>query len=58
MGRLLQPVQRLVEEVDAISLRRINKSGRLAALDGLQEGAIQECILHVEQMNWSRVGDD
>jgi hypothetical protein len=32
---LLQPVHRLVEEADAIGLRRINKFSRLAAVDGL-----------------------
>jgi hypothetical protein len=35
LRRLLQPVQGLVEEADAIGLRRINKSSRLAAIDGL-----------------------
>jgi hypothetical protein len=54
---LLQPVQRLVEEADAIGIRRINKSSRLAAVDGLQEGAVQERILHIELMNRPGVGD-
>jgi hypothetical protein len=34
-GRLLQPIQRLVEEADAIGRCRINKFNRLAAVDGL-----------------------
>jgi hypothetical protein len=46
-GHLLQPVQRLVEEADAVRLRRINKSSRLAAVDGLREGALKEHILHI-----------
>jgi hypothetical protein len=32
-GCLLQPIQRLVEEANAIRMRRINKSNRLAVVD-------------------------
>jgi hypothetical protein len=38
--RLLQPVQRLVEEGDVIGLCRINKSNRLATIDSLQEDVV------------------
>jgi hypothetical protein len=48
---LLQPVQRLTEEADAIELRRINKSSRLAIVDGLRRGVVQECILDIKLMN-------
>jgi hypothetical protein len=41
-----------------IGLRGINKSGRLAAVDGLQEGAVQEHILHIKLMNRLGAGDD
>jgi hypothetical protein len=41
----------LVEEADAIGLRRINKSNRLVEVDNLREGAVQECILHIELVN-------
>jgi hypothetical protein len=34
-GCLLQTVQRYVEEADTIGLHMINKSSRLAAVDGL-----------------------
>jgi hypothetical protein len=57
LGRLLQPVYRLVEEADVIGLRRINKSSRLAVVDGLHEGAIQEHILHIKLMNQPGAGD-
>jgi hypothetical protein len=40
-----------------IGLHRINKSNRLAALDGLREGAMWECILHIELVNWLGAGD-
>jgi hypothetical protein len=40
LGRLLQPVQRLVEEADTIGLHRINKSSRLVVVDGLREGVV------------------
>jgi hypothetical protein len=56
-GAPASAVQRLVEEVDVIGLRRINKSSMLAAVDGLREGAVQEHILHIELMNRSGVGD-
>jgi hypothetical protein len=57
LGRLLQHVQRLVEKVDAIGLRRINKSSRLAAIDGLRKGVLEERILHIMLMNEPEVGD-
>jgi hypothetical protein len=56
-GAPASAVQRLVEEVDVIGLRRINKSSMLAAVDGLREGAVKEHILHIELMNQSGVGD-
>jgi hypothetical protein len=40
-----------------IGLRRINKSSRLAAVDGLREGAVHDCILHIKLMNRPRAGD-
>jgi hypothetical protein len=33
-------MQRLVEKADVIGLCRINKSGRLATIDDLQEGVV------------------
>jgi hypothetical protein len=48
---------RLVEKANVIGLRRINKSSRLAAVDGLREGVMQEHILHVKLMNMPVVGD-
>jgi hypothetical protein len=56
-GRLLQPVQVLVQEVDVIELSRNNKSSRLAAVDGLREGAMQERVLHIKLMNFPGAGD-
>jgi hypothetical protein len=41
-----------------IGLCRINKSSRLAAVDGLREGAVQEHILHIKLMNRLGAGDD
>jgi hypothetical protein len=35
----------------------INKSSILALVDSLQEGAMQECILHVKLVNWPGAGD-
>jgi hypothetical protein len=35
LGRLIQPVQRLVEKAYIIRLCRINKSSRLATVDDL-----------------------
>jgi hypothetical protein len=58
LGHLFQLIQRLVEEADMIELRRINKSSRLAIVDGLREGAVQEHILHIELMNRPGAGDD
>jgi hypothetical protein len=40
-----------------IGLRRINKSSRLAVVDGFQKGAVQEHILHIELMNRPGAGD-
>jgi hypothetical protein len=34
-----------------IRMRRINKSNRLAAVDGLQEGVVHEGILHIGLAN-------
>jgi hypothetical protein len=48
---LLQPIQRLVDVANMIGLYRINKSSRLAAVDGLQECAVQEHILYINLMN-------
>jgi hypothetical protein len=57
-GCLLQPVQRYVEEADTIGLHMINKSSRLAAVDGLREVTTQERILHIKLMNRPGAGDD
>jgi hypothetical protein len=35
----------------------VNKSSRLAKVDGLRDGAVQERILHIKLMNRSGVGD-
>jgi hypothetical protein len=35
----------------------INKSRRLAVVDGLQKGAVRERILHIELMNRLGAGD-
>jgi hypothetical protein len=35
----------------------INKSSRLAVVDGLQKGAVREHILHIELMNRLGAGD-
>jgi hypothetical protein len=58
MGRLLKPIQRVVEEADAIKLHRINKSSKLAAVDGLREDVVLEHILHIELMNRPEAGDN
>jgi hypothetical protein len=47
-GRLLQPVERHVEAVDSVRLRRINKPCQLAAVDCLRESTMQEHILHIK----------
>jgi hypothetical protein len=39
-------------------LHRINKSSRLAAVDDLREGVMQEHILHIKLMNWPGARDD
>jgi hypothetical protein len=57
VGRLLQPVERLVKEPNAIGLHRINKSSRLAVVDGLRKGVVQEHILYIKLVNRSGVGD-
>jgi hypothetical protein len=41
-----------------IRLRMINKSSRLVIVDGLQDGAMQEHILHIKLMNRPGAGDD
>jgi hypothetical protein len=40
-----------------IGLRRINKSSRLAAVDGLRVGVVHEHILHNKLMNGPGAGD-
>jgi hypothetical protein len=40
LGRLLEPVERLVEAADLVKLREINKPYRLAALGCLQESTM------------------
>jgi hypothetical protein len=35
-----------------IGLCRIKKSSRLATVDGLREGVVQERIIHIKLMNW------
>jgi hypothetical protein len=40
-----------------IRLHRINKSNRLAVVNGLQEGVMQERILHIELVNRLGAGD-
>jgi hypothetical protein len=57
MGCLLQPIQKLVEEANMIGLRRINKSSRLAIVDGLREGSMQEHILHIKLVHRPGAGD-
>jgi hypothetical protein len=57
LGRLLQLVQRLVEEAYTIRLCRINKSNRLAAVDGLRECVMHERVLHIKLMNRLGAGD-
>jgi hypothetical protein len=57
-GCLLQPIQRLVEKADMIRLRWINKSSRLATVDNLREGVVQEHILHIKVMNGPGAADD
>jgi hypothetical protein len=47
-GRLVQSVQRLVERIDTIGLRRINKFNRMVVVDDIQEGVVQEHILHIK----------
>jgi hypothetical protein len=41
-----------------IELCRINKYSRLAAVDGLRVGVMQERILHIKLMNMPGGGDD
>jgi hypothetical protein len=41
-----------------IGLRRINKSSRMAAVDCLREGVVQERVLHIKLMNRPGAGDD
>jgi hypothetical protein len=48
LGRLLQPIERLVEATDPIRLREINKSRRLAVVDYLHESTMQKRILHIK----------
>jgi hypothetical protein len=40
-----------------IELCRINKSSRLATVDGIREGDMQEHILHIKLMNWQGARD-
>jgi hypothetical protein len=40
-----------------IGLRRINKSSRSAAVDGLREGVVQERIFYIKLMNGPGAGD-
>jgi hypothetical protein len=46
--RLLQPIKRLVEAVDPARLRKINKPDRLATVNYLREGTMQEHVLHIK----------
>jgi hypothetical protein len=55
-GRLLPPVEKLVGNADTTGLWRINKSSWLAVVDGLREGAVQECVLHIKLLNGARSG--
>jgi hypothetical protein len=47
-GCLLQPVERLVEAIDPVRLRGINKPHRLTAVDCLRESTMQQCVLHIK----------
>jgi hypothetical protein len=43
---------------NAIGLRRIIKSSRLAIVDGFREGAVQECIFHIKLVYRPGAGDN
>jgi hypothetical protein len=58
MGRLLQPVERLVEAEDPVRLRGINKPHQLATVDCLRESTIQEHILHIKLVDRPGTRDD
>jgi hypothetical protein len=56
-GCLLQPVERLVDVVDLVRLRGINKPRQLAAVDCLQKSTMQEHVLHTKLVDRPGMGD-
>jgi hypothetical protein len=57
LGHLLQQIERLLEAVDPVRLRGINKPYRLAVVDCLYESTMQECILHINLVDRPRTWD-
>jgi hypothetical protein len=51
LGRLLQPVERLVEAADPVRLCVINKPRWLAIVGYLCESTMQEHILHIKPVD-------
>jgi hypothetical protein len=56
-GRLLEPIQGLLQETDVIGGSRVNKSRRLLAVDCLVEMTVEEGVLHVQLMDRPGTGD-
>jgi hypothetical protein len=56
-GCLLQPVERLVDVVDLVRLRGINKPRQLAAVDCLRKSTMQEHVLHTKLVDRPGMGD-
>jgi hypothetical protein len=54
LGHLLQQIERLLEAVDPVRLRGINKPYRLTVVDCLCESTMQECILHINLVDRPR----
>jgi hypothetical protein len=46
--RMLQAIEGLVEPAHQLRVRRVNKAGRLRAVDRLGECAMEESVLNVE----------
>jgi hypothetical protein len=57
LRRLLQPIERLVEAVDLVRLRGINKPHRLAIVDCIWESTMYEHILHIKLVDGSGAWD-
>ena len=49
-GRLLESVQGLLQETDMVGSRRVDKTGRLLAIDCLVQMAVKKGVLHVQLM--------